>query len=602
VLCCLGLLGGLLLPGQVALAGGAQYVYDELGRVVGAVTASGGAESYAYDADGNILNVAVFAAGSVAITGFSPSSGVAGTVVTLQGMGFDPVSASNTITFNGVAATVTQASATQLTVAVPAGASTGPIRVTNAGGTATSSGNFTVEAAQVAAPQITSFTPAIGVAGTTVTISGTGFMPAMAQNAVQVGGANSPLVSAAADTLAVNASASGKVSVTTPYGSAISIDDFFAVPGGVSVADVGHTGRVVPDAAPTGLSLPVSKKAAVLIFDGMAGQLLGLGISPFDSPSLGAAASIRVSLYSPAGGLVKTCDLAGPAGACDLGSMPTTGTYTLLLLNRNPGSDLNASVYLSTAIEATIGTGAPMVVATTRPGQNARHSFTVNAPSHHQLSWSGSTFASGTLNLLDANGQAIAGESSFNNSTAAAGYLDLGVLASGTYTVAISPNSGVGQMALTLTSDSTAQLVVDGPATAVSLAAGQGASYRFNNSVLNQNFGLLMGDLPAGWVRTVMSLHGPQGGLPIGVCVAGPGQESCNLGPLGIGTHVLRLAPAAGAVTGSLKLMSDLYAGVLPLNGGASTVTLVQPGQNAAYSFTAEANQPYLLHWSDLNP
>ena len=66
------------------------------------------------------------------ITGFSPASGAAGTTVTITGTNFDPDPFHMLVTFaDNVPATVTSATATQLVVTVPAGASTGAIKVTN---------------------------------------------------------------------------------------------------------------------------------------------------------------------------------------------------------------------------------------------------------------------------------------------------------------------------------------------------------------------------------------------------------------------------------------------------------------------------------------
>src|SRR4029453_17942968 len=62
---------------------------------------------------------------------------------------------------------------TRLVVTVPAGATSGPISVTAPGGSATSSDPFTVAASK--APTITGFSPAAGVPGTAVTITGTNF-------------------------------------------------------------------------------------------------------------------------------------------------------------------------------------------------------------------------------------------------------------------------------------------------------------------------------------------------------------------------------------------------------------------------------------------
>lgn len=77
------------------------------------------------------------------ITSFTPLRGAAGTNVTISGTNFDP--ANNVVKFfNGVAATVTNATATSLTVTAPNGVASGPITVTTAGITAKSSSSFTV--------------------------------------------------------------------------------------------------------------------------------------------------------------------------------------------------------------------------------------------------------------------------------------------------------------------------------------------------------------------------------------------------------------------------------------------------------------------------
>lgn len=69
------------------------------------------------------------------LTAVTPNSGETGTQVVLSGTGFDPDPAKNVVKFAGDAiAAVTQASATQITVVVPANAQTGPVTVSNARG------------------------------------------------------------------------------------------------------------------------------------------------------------------------------------------------------------------------------------------------------------------------------------------------------------------------------------------------------------------------------------------------------------------------------------------------------------------------------------
>ncbi len=77
------------------------------------------------------------------ITSFTPASGSIGTSVIVTGSNFDINPTNNILSFNGTVAVVTMASATQLTVTVPSGATTGPISITVGGQKATSSQLFT---------------------------------------------------------------------------------------------------------------------------------------------------------------------------------------------------------------------------------------------------------------------------------------------------------------------------------------------------------------------------------------------------------------------------------------------------------------------------
>ncbi len=78
------------------------------------------------------------------IASFSPTSGIVGATVTITGTNFSTLFA-KTVEFNGMPATVTGSTATTLTVTVPVGATTGPVKVTIGCNTVTGS-NFTVGA------------------------------------------------------------------------------------------------------------------------------------------------------------------------------------------------------------------------------------------------------------------------------------------------------------------------------------------------------------------------------------------------------------------------------------------------------------------------
>jgi hypothetical protein len=104
-----------------------------------AVTTPGGTATSA-------TNFTVTTVPAPTITSFAPTRGPVGTSVTIRGTNFRGTGFTTTsVTFNNVAATTfTVNSPTRITATVPTGATTGPIRVTTPGGTATSTTNFTV--------------------------------------------------------------------------------------------------------------------------------------------------------------------------------------------------------------------------------------------------------------------------------------------------------------------------------------------------------------------------------------------------------------------------------------------------------------------------
>ncbi|MBI1848221.1 MAG: IPT/TIG domain-containing protein, partial [Candidatus Rokubacteria bacterium] len=134
-----------LLAGPVGAAT-ISYTYDAGGRLVSVSDPSGDTVRYYYDAVGNLLDIARWPTTQLALIEFTPNSGPATTTVTISGTGFSPTAALNVVKFNGVAATVSAATALQLVVKVPAGATTGPISVGVGASTASSREAFTVTA------------------------------------------------------------------------------------------------------------------------------------------------------------------------------------------------------------------------------------------------------------------------------------------------------------------------------------------------------------------------------------------------------------------------------------------------------------------------
>jgi IPT/TIG domain/Bacterial Ig-like domain (group 2) len=114
---------------------------------------------------------------ALTITNILPSTGSAGTIVNIGGTSFGATQGASTVTFNGTSANVITWSSAGILVSVPSGATTGNVVVAVSG--AQSNGlPFTM----LPPPNITSVSPTTGPAGTSVTITGSGFGTAPGQS------------------------------------------------------------------------------------------------------------------------------------------------------------------------------------------------------------------------------------------------------------------------------------------------------------------------------------------------------------------------------------------------------------------------------------
>ncbi len=176
-------------------------------------------------------------AASPVINSFDPIAAPVGVDVTITGLG---LGGTTSVTFNGVSAIFTVKSVTSISAEVPDKALTGKIKVTTSSGTATSSTDFKV------LPTITSYTPTKGVAGDMVTISGSAFTGA---TLVKFDGVSTDYTVADYKTIKAKVPAgaeTGKITVTTPSGTATSSISFKVLPVIVSFApSSGPVGAVV---------------------------------------------------------------------------------------------------------------------------------------------------------------------------------------------------------------------------------------------------------------------------------------------------------------------------------------------------------------------
>ncbi len=158
---------------------GLRYFYDDTGQLFRALDSTGILIEYIYDPSGNItqINRSTVSPNSLAILNISPLKGLPGATLTIVGQNFSTTPANDVVNINGLAATVVSATATQLVITIPTGATAGQITVTTGGTTATSGSTLVFNPSPVAV--ITSIYPDGIIAGTTspnIQVTGTDFL------------------------------------------------------------------------------------------------------------------------------------------------------------------------------------------------------------------------------------------------------------------------------------------------------------------------------------------------------------------------------------------------------------------------------------------
>ncbi len=580
------------------------YVYDELGRLVAVIDTAGDAAVYTYDAVGNLLTIARYSAATVSIIEFTPNSGPVGAAVTIYGTGFSTTPSQNTVTFNGVAATVTAATTTKITTTVPVGATTGPIAITTPAGNASSSTPFVVGGSGL--PTITDFTPTIGVSGAPVTITGTNFEPAAANNKSRFNVTYSSITSATSTTIATTVPSqgtSGRISVSTPAGTAISSADFFVPPPPYTAADVAATGRMVYDESKT-VSLGTANKIGLIVFDGIAGQRASIKVT---SSTIN---STVLTVRSPTGVSIGSVTANTSGGFLETSTLPMNGTYTILVdpSSTNTGN-ITFTLYNVTDLLNTITINGPAVEITiASPGQNARLTFAGTAGQRVSVGLSAMTLGVGyccevgSISLLKPDGTTLQAPVNFNN--AGAGTASMLLPVSGTYAIFIDPSqTRTGVITVTLSEDLASPISINGSAVNLTYRIGQNARLPFEGTAGQWvSVGLSDMTLGVGYCCEVGSiwLLKPDGTTlqaAVNFGNAGAGTASVLL-PVS-GTYAIVIDPSihrSGLMT--VRLSGDLTTPIT-INGPAVNLNF-NPGQNARLPFEGTAGQRVSVGLSDM--
>jgi YD repeat-containing protein len=353
-------------------SGATDYQYDDNGRLVSVGSDNGETAQYVYDALGNIVRITRKGGPQIAISALSPNHGTPGTQVLITGTGFGATTAANTIRFNGVAAPVLSASATQLLAMVPFNASTGRVTVTANGATATSAENFVISTVGDA-PVITAIAPTTGPFGTVVTITGAHLNPIPGQTAVRINGIG--LVTTTLDDQQITVTippyvGSGRFEITTAFGATQSNEIFYILPAGISPSSLAVNATIQPDGPPQSIDL-ATNQYAVLYFDGIQGDYLSLQASSFSS-----SGNVSYNITSPTGTVVASGNVSQASPSVHLPPLNVSGIFSVVLGAGANAAKLGFSVQRNAAL---ILDGAPTTISAPVPVQTQRFLFTATA-------------------------------------------------------------------------------------------------------------------------------------------------------------------------------------------------------------------------------
>ena len=562
----------------------------------------------------------------VSVSSFSPTSGVVGTALTVNGGGFDPTPANNIVSINGIPATVTSATVTQLQVTVPSGATPGHISVTSPLGSATGTGYFFVPAAGYTPSQIAEVvveSPGVaevlpinaanqvavilfdGVAGQRFSMATTNDMSGARPGYTLYAPDGSTVAS---DLTPANEEVQlAPLTQTGTYAWYFRPDSIPASATYQLLTDV--VGQLPTDGTPTPTSLAPGQNATYT-FAGAAGQFYNLTLTQF-SPT----GYVDASVFNPDGSLLIDCGgyqaYYNNVQNCVF-TVSTTATYTLRIV---PGSNALAPASFNTYVvqdfsaTLTAGTPGPTVGVSLVPEQNGNLNFTATA---------NQTLALYVAPMLESINDSITLRMSgpgpiqdnvvtLDNGVATTYTYNLPNLGAGNYLVTIRPdgNGAAVSTTATLANGVTGTLTTGGaPTTLQTYVPAQNAYLTFNGTQ-GQSLSLVLSQLaltPSSVNSASVSITNPDGSaLTSGTCYSSsiPGC-SVSLGVLPqTGSYSVVVSTDGQATLNLAVALQSNVTGTVSLND-PTTVTLSSQGQEAALTFVAANDEDVILSVSSI--
>jgi RHS repeat-associated protein len=373
-----------------------------------------------------------------------------------------------------------------------------------------------------------------------------------------------------------------------------------------TVVDV--TCTISPGGAGVQVSITTPGQNARLTFTGTANQRVSLLLS---NGSFGSGACTsgrgRLAILKPDGSTLGAADMCPVTTFLDTVTLPTDGTYTVLLdLDDALTGSGTLTLYSVTDVTGPISAGSAGVpVSITTPGQNVRLTFTGTAGQRVSLSLTNGSFGSGActsargkLAILKPDGSTL-GKADMCPTTTFVDTLTLPV--DGTYTVLLDPDgalTGAGTLTLHSVTDVTGTITADGTAAAFTTTVpGQNVRYSFTASA-NQKVSLRLTNstvstgacTPLNGKLAILKPDGTTLGAT-DLCAASAFLDTVTLPTAG--SYTVLVDPAdrkTGSGTLTLYTVVDVT-GTITVDGAAVPITISTVGQNARLSFAGTANQ-----------
>jgi hypothetical protein len=396
---------------------------------------------------------------------------------------------------------------------------------------------------------------------------------------------------------------SGRLTIVTPNGTAVSAEDLIIPPAPYGPSAVASAARI-PFATASTVSVPTSQ-IALRLFDGAAGGRVSLlGTDGVTGQILGC--DMFVSILSPSGTSLGSPACVEGTGFIDTKTLAAAGTYSILI---DPAGAATGSVtlrlydvpadYAGTIVPG----GSPVTADMSTPGQNG--SLTFAGTAGQRISLLGTNGMTGQMSLacdvavkiLRPDGTVLAPATCMEQQ----GFIDTLTLPSnGTYTIAIDPNGhATGSLTLTLFDvppDATSSIDVGGSTTTGVTVRGQNARVTFSG-ISGQRIAVrgsqgMTGQISLACDVTASILRADGSALAAPACMEGSGFIDAMLLPA-TETYTILVDPVSWA-TGSLTLtLYDVLADTSATTsvGGPAVTVPLGVGQNGRLTFDANAGQ-----------